>query len=504
MSAPLTPDPILLPTPEASADFARALEPHLGPGDVILLSGPVGAGKSHLCRALIDARLSRLGRREDIPSPTFTLVQSYDGGNAEIWHADLYRLTHPDELDELGLRDACETGICLIEWPDRMGEDLPPGALHLDLSPQPDPEARLLHAKGPDRWAAPVRAAAEAARRAGARAAFRARAGWGAASADWLAGDASTRRYQRLTGAAETAILMDAPPADCGSQTSFIQMGAWLRAQGYSAPALIAADEAQGFLLLEDLGDVMLADHLAEAPSGEPAAYRALTDFLADLHRKAPPAGLEALTSTRMGEMVGLAAEYYAPMARGLPPDPQPGDLSAALSEAVRAAHARLCGDDMVTCLRDFHAENIVPLPDRNGFARLGLLDFQDAVLAHPAYDLASALQDARRDVPAAIEVAECAHYAAQTGTDPAQFAAAYALIGAQRNLRILGIFARLGRLRARPHYIALIPRVWGYVQRNLRHPELADLARVVADGLPEPTPEALQRMIDQCPNPMP
>lgn len=492
-------------SPEVTAAVAKAIEPLLNGGDTLLLSGEVGAGKSHFTRALIGARLQRLGRPEDIPSPTFTLVQSYDGGSAEIWHADLYRLTAPDEMEELGLFDAFDHAICLIEWPDRLGDAAPDAALSLRLQPGATPQARRLVAswRAP-RWAPVIAAMTEAAGRTNAMMRFLAQSGWDGAELEPLAGDASARRYLRLYDATRRAILMDAPPESCGPQTAFTRMTGWLRDHGYSAPEILAASPDQGFLLLEDLGDQLLADTLAADPTQEPAAYRALTEFLVDLHRQSPPAGLQVLDSTTMGDMVGLAADWYARAAQGLPPaDATPG--AARLAKATAAAHARLATAPPALALRDFHAENIVLLPPRHGPARLGLLDYQDAVLAHPAYDLVSALQDARRDVSPAIETAERARYAALTGADPEAFAAAYALVGAQRNLRIMGVFTRLCLTRAKPGYVALLPRVWGYVQHNLAHPALADLAAAVGDTLPTPTPERLQRILEQCPaNPTP
>ncbi len=134
---------ILLPSPEATATFAATLAPALKPGDVVLLEGPIGAGKTHFARALIQARLAKAGAPpEDIPSPTFTLIQTYQAGPDEIWHADLYRLTQPDEIAELGLEDAFETAICLVEWPDRLGPFAPANALVLSLRTEADTEVR--------------------------------------------------------------------------------------------------------------------------------------------------------------------------------------------------------------------------------------------------------------------------------------------------------------------------------------------------------------------------
>lgn len=157
-TAPMSalPDPICLdlPGPETTTALARTMAPRLGPGDVLALHGPIGAGKTHFARALILARLAEYGLDEEVPSPTFTLVQTYRAGDLEIWHADLYRLTHPDEATELGLTEAFEAALCLIEWPDRLGADLPPDALHLRLEPGDAPEARRAFLTGGREWAA--------------------------------------------------------------------------------------------------------------------------------------------------------------------------------------------------------------------------------------------------------------------------------------------------------------------------------------------------------------
>lgn len=485
---------------EVSAALARAIEPLLRTGDTILLEGPVGAGKSHIARQLIVARLARHDRHEDIPSPTFTLVQTYEAGDDEIWHADLYRLSHPDEVAELGLLDAFDRAICLIEWPDRLGADQPRDALCLSLDHATEGLGRRVQISGGARWNPVIAAITQAVARATAISAFLAAIGWGGGGRQPLAGDASTRRYLRVWNAAgDSAMLMDAPPDHCGPQTAFVRMTGWLRAHGYSAPDILGQDEAAGLLLLEDLGLRVLADDLIDDPAAEPAAYRQITHLLADLHRHAPPADLTALTAAELGRMTRIAADWYAD---DTPGDSNPGAHPAAdaLQAAMTAAAHQLTeGTPLVLALRDLHAENLIALPDRVGVRRLGLLDYQDAVRAHPAYDLASALQDARRDVSPVVEQVERDHYAALTGADPAAFAAAYALLGAQRNLRIMGVFARLCLAGGKAGYLGYLPRVWGYVQRNLAHPALADLAAVVHRHLPPPTPERLERMARQC-----
>lgn len=162
--APVTHAPVVvsLSTPEATAALARRLAPSLGAGDVLLLEGPIGAGKSHFARALILEKLAAVGQSDEVPSPTFTLVQTYAAGDLEIWHADLYRLTHADEAHELGLTEAFTTALCLVEWPDRLGQDLPRDALHLQFSYGVSPDARLLTLNGGPRWAARIAALAQA------------------------------------------------------------------------------------------------------------------------------------------------------------------------------------------------------------------------------------------------------------------------------------------------------------------------------------------------------
>lgn len=142
--------PLLLPDADAMARFAQRLAPHLGPGDVLLLEGPIGAGKTHFARALVQQLLDT---PEDVPSPTFTLVQVYDGPGFEIWHSDLYRLSHADEALELGLMEAFQTALCLVEWPERLGADRPDSALTLRFSVFSDDARRVELSGDAARWA---------------------------------------------------------------------------------------------------------------------------------------------------------------------------------------------------------------------------------------------------------------------------------------------------------------------------------------------------------------
>jgi N-acetylmuramate 1-kinase len=324
--------------------------------------------------------------------------------------------------------------------------------------------------------------------------AFLQRNGWGAAERRHLAGDASDRRYERLRLGAATAVLMDNPPGGADDPAAFATMARHLRGLGLSAPKVLAEDLGQGFLLLEDLGDDLYA-HLVEADaSREAELYAAATDVLLHLQAAPAPAGLPDLSAKDWAEAAGFALDWYAFAATGEKPDP--AEFLATLTRSLQD----LADGPRVLILRDFHAENLLWLPGRAGLARVGLLDFQLGQMGQPGYDLVSLLQDARRDVAPDTEAQMIARFARASGTDPEAFAAHYAVLGAQRALRILGIFARLCLVAGKPRYVALIPRVWGQLQQNLAHPALADLRAVCDRTLPAPTPDILQKITDQCP----
>lgn len=328
--------------------------------------------------------------------------------------------------------------------------------------------------------------------REGAIAGFLAAAGWAKATRTPLAGDASARRYERLTSRGLRAVLMDAPPERGEDTGRFARVDRWLRAQGYSAPEILSEDHRQGFLLLEDLGDAVVARVLEREPAKERDIYEATTDFLADLHGRPIPGFASALDGRALGDLIRLALEWYAP---GVGAAPEAD--AETLPRLIESLHDRLADGGPVLSLRDFHSENLIWLPERSGHARIGLLDFQDAVAAHPAYDLVSLLQDARRDVAEATEAAMLARYAAARDVDPVRFAAIYALIGAQRALRIIGVFARLARRDGRTQYLRFLPRVWSALDRNLAHPALGELAAAVAAQLPAPTPERMAQLAE-------
>lgn len=324
------------------------------------------------------------------------------------------------------------------------------------------------------------------------RRAFLLAAGWGDAGRSHLAGDASARSYERLSRQGRPAVLMDAPPG-CGDDvTDFQRIAGHLAGLGLSPPAVLAMDADAGFMLLEDLGDGLFTD-LARDPAREPALYAEATKVLLALQAAPAPAGLPDLSVADWAASALLAPDYYARAATGTRPDA--GGFLAALEQAL---HSHADGP-RVLILRDYHAGNLLWLPERQGVARVGLLDFQLAQLGQPEYDLVSLLQDARRDVAPGTEAACLELFARSRGRTVAQVAPAYAVLGALRALRILGIFARLCLVAGKPGYLVHLPRVWQQLQRNLAHPTLARLRAACEAILPEPTPQTLARIGSLC-----
>ncbi|MBN8807578.1 MAG: phosphotransferase [Sphingomonas sp.] len=287
------------------------------------------------------------------------------------------------------------------------------------------------------------------------------RLGWGDADVLPLAGDASFRRYFRVAGHGRSAILMDAPPLHEDARP-FLDVAGWLAERGFSAPAILGTDLDQGLVLLEDFGDARMRETVDAAPESLLRLYEAAVDILIRLHGE--PAGpWRAYDRAELHREADLLVEWYCP-AIGL--DVDAGSYRAAWDAVFDHALA----DAPVTVLRDYHAENLMLV---GGSESLGLLDFQDALAGHPAYDLVSLLQDARRDVEPAIEAAMLDRYRRTTGVGEA-FDAAYHVLGAQRNAKIVGIFTRLWQRDGKPRYPALCPRVWRYLNADLDHPALA------------------------------
>ncbi|MHA6347218.1 aminoglycoside phosphotransferase family protein [Roseivivax sp. CAU 1761] len=328
--------------------------------------------------------------------------------------------------------------------------------------------------------------------------AFLAAAGWEGAACAPLAGDASARRYSRLADGRGSAVLMEDPGGDVGR---FAALAGHLLGLGLSAPRILARDDRAGLLLLEDLGDGLFARLATAAPGREAELYAAAAEAQAVLHRHDPAPGLVRAAPQHLAAMTDLAFDWYCPRATGERPRAEACRAAMqALDEALER-HAARCD---VTVLRDFHAENLLWLPDRAGAARAGLLDFQDALAGHRAYDLVSLLQDARRDVAPATAEATIRRYLDAAGGEAAPFEAAMAVLGAQRNLRILGVFARLAARDGKTRYIDLVPRVWRHLEADLAHPALAGLAPRLAALLPPPGPAVLNALRTPCPTPCP
>ena len=467
-------------------------------GDVLALEGDLGAGKTTFARALVRA-LSR-GSVTEVPSPTFTLVQSYELPRFDIAHFDLYRLTSPDELQELGLDLALRRGAAIIEWPSRAGDLLPAERFTLTFADGHDPETRTITLEGHGATHAP-----RAARIADIFA-FLTANGWNGNDTHltYLQGDASPRRYARIErddGA--RCILMDSPrqpdgpPVRDGKPYSriahlaedvrpFVAVGSALSAAGFSAPDIFAHDLQRGLLLIEDFGDAVFG---AEVQRGadQNALWQRGVDTLAALseHRPSGPLPLPDGTTHTLPNLdhatlaieTELLLDWYWPALHGTlaPPDARENfnahwnDIFTRVLQAPRG-----------WVLRDYHSPNLIAL-DRAAPRDVGIIDFQDALIGPEANDLVSLLQDARLDVPEPIERALIERYIASVtakdaSRDAAQFRFEYAALGAQRNTKILGIFARLAKRDGKRAYLAHIPRIWGYLARDLSHPELSAL----------------------------
>ncbi|WP_171124036.1 MULTISPECIES: aminoglycoside phosphotransferase family protein [unclassified Ruegeria] len=315
---------------------------------------------------------------------------------------------------------------------------------------------------------------------------------WANARRAPLAGDASNRRYERLTDpdSGNTAVLMDSPPGRAEPVEAFVRMAEYLRSVGLSAPKIYAEDTEFGFLLLEDLGDDLFARVLEHHPQQERELYEAATDVLITLH-DAPTLSLQSYGPSLMTELAALSFTKYAQAVQGAYDEDMRARFENRFADIL---HTETSGQKVVI-QRDYHAENLIWLPDRTGVQRVGLLDFQTAMLGHPAYDLVSLLQDVRRDVAPGTEMRMITRYITETGVNDHDFRTAYAVLGAQRNLRILGVFARLATEYGKPQYIDLIPATWAHLMRDLEHPALVSVADLLRRSLPAPTPEALERL---------
>ncbi len=464
-------------------DLALALKP----GDCLALIGDLGAGKSTLARAFIRAMADEPDL--EVPSPTFTIIQTYDA-RIPVAHLDLYRLSDVSELDELGIDEMLEDGICLIEWPDIAAEILPPEQT-VTLTLTHSGEGRLASIEAP----AKLKARLE---RVFAIRAFLAKTGRGDTARRFLSGDASTRAYETVSTGGPNLILMDwrrpmrgAIVADgktyaeiahlAQDARSFVAIGNYLRNSGFCAPEILAADTDQGILLLENLGQEGVL-----APDGTPIEDRYLQSVacLAALHQTPRPDLLPVgdgsayevplFDRQAMKIEVSLLAEWYLPHKRGKPlTDSEKSDYYALWDRLV---------DQLADCetglvLRDFHSPNLIWQPQNSGIRQVGLIDFQDAMIGPTAYDVASIVQDARVTIEPGLQARLLSHYIESrrntASFDEAAFLKAFAIMSAQRNCKLAGIWVRLLERDRKPGYMKHMPRTFRYLSAALSHPQL-------------------------------
>ncbi len=302
-------------------------------------------------------------------------------------------------------------------------------------------------------------------------------AGWGGADILPLAVDASFRRYFRIIDGERRAVLMDAPPAH-EDPRPFIAIAEHLRGQGFSAPEILASDLSIGLVLIEDFGSIRMRETVDAVPESEHSIYTEVVELLVDLHRF-PAADLPPYSLKEYQREVGLFVEWYCP-AVGINPDIS--GFKRAWDEVL--APVIIDQEPNVTVLRDYHAENIMLIENRDDKSRLGILDFQDALAGHPAYDLVSMLQDARRDVSPELEADLLAHYK-KLAQPKGDFDNSYWVLGAQRNTKILGIFTRLWKRDGKAHYLSFQTRMWGLLERDLQHPALVLVRQWFDDNIP-------------------
>ncbi|SOC20388.1 hypothetical protein SAMN05421512_110216 [Stappia indica] len=469
----------------------------LQPGDCLCLVGDLGAGKSTFARALLRALAD--DPELEVPSPTFTLVQSYPFEPLPVAHFDLYRLEDEEELDELGLDEILESGAALIEWPERGASRLPENRLILRFAAGDTPQARKIALLPPDEdWRArlertlAIRRLIEGSALAGA---LRRR----------FQGDASARRFETVRASGADAILIDSTPPPqhqavlrdgltyrqlvhlADGVDAVVAVTEALRARGICAPRTYGADIARGLVLQEDLGRGKVLD------GGRPVAerYLAAAGVLARLHGAPPQADLPLPKDCGGGGSYRLSRfdpqamlveaelflQWYLPRMGGEVPD----GLAETFAGCWQPLFER-AAQDRNWVLRDYHSPNLIWREGESGDDRIALVDTQDAMIGPAAYDVASLAMDARVDVPPELERQVLEHYIARRhetspGFDEAAFRRDYAIMGAQRATKILGIFTRLAGRDRKPGYLVHLPRVREYLARCLRHPELAELA---------------------------
>ncbi len=472
-------------------------------GDFIALTGDLGVGKTTFARALICEFFN--DPKIEVPSPTFTLMQIYEVERQRLVHADFYRVNSMQDLAGLGWDETIEEALALVEWAERIPEALPKNRLEIALNfgQADNPNERRITITAYGAFAArlaPFKSIRDLLRQSG----------WAQAHRSFLQGDASTRAYETLENKdGAKAILMispqrpDGPPIRYGKSysqiarlaenvTPFVAIAQGLRERGFSAPEIYASDLESGILLVEDLGRVGIIDDSGPIL----VRYLEAAAVLAELHAQSlpetikveegryyhiPPYDLDALLIE-----VELLLDWYV------------DHVNVSVASGARANFINLWRQALMNItnspptwtLRDYHSPNLIWLGSREGIGRIGIIDFQDCVLGNPAYDLASLGQDARVTIADAFELKLLAHYAnLRREKDPqfnmAEFARSYSILAAQRNTKILGIFARLNRRDGKPHYLVHLPRIEAYLKKSLRHPALEEIKAWYTTNIP-------------------
>ena len=474
-----------------TGDLALALKR----GDCLCLVGDLGAGKTTLARALIYALAGDDAENFDVPSPTFTLVQTYNL-TLPLMHIDAYRITDIEEVLELGLEDALDDGITLIEWPDRIANALPDQPIVLSLSDsESSPDKRQLDIWGSDNFIDRLQHSMK-------KRDFIATNWTSELKRERLAGDASTRSYELVCSEHEKRILMDSPTRDdtqivrdnktyselahlAQHVHAFVAVADMLTQKDFSAPQIYAHDFDNGFVLLEDLGQEGIID-LNKNPIEE--RYLQAAACLADLHQHSwhplhilnngnTKHKIEHFDLDTLLVEVDLLFDWYLPRFSNHRPTPKE---RAEYHSIWAKLHSKIGQCDETIILRDYHSPNIIWLGDRIGTKRVGLIDFQDALIGSPAYDVMSLARDARVDIPYELDQKIVDHYIVHRKNygpfDEDAFRTEAAILAAQRISKILGIFVRLDMRDNKPDYLAHVPRMQRYMLRTLKHPVLEPL----------------------------
>lgn len=487
-------------SPSQTGKFGEALAVSLVAGDLVTITGPLGSGKSVFARAII--RTLAGDPELEVPSPTFTLCQLYQL-ETPVAHYDLYRIGEEAELEELGLEEAIEQGIALVEWPERITDLKATRRIEITITGSGD--QRSIEVSAPSEFTSLLS-------RSLLTSDFLRNAGLGHARRQLLGGDASSRSYERIVTEKSSLLLMDAPRQPDGppilngkpySQiahlaediSAFVAVDRALIDRGLRAPEIRAFDLDHGLILLEDLGEAGIVD--AEGNAIEARYLRAM-EFLCEVHRQPWPSVLP-VNETADHELpfydaqaiaieVSLLLEWYLPRQIGRPATP--GETER--FHTLWAEYSQMISDfEQTLVLRDFHSPNVLWQSEAEGIEQVAVIDFQDALLGPSAYDVASLAQDARISVPHDLEERLVAHYIAcrikqEPGFDAEEFKTTYAIMAAQRATKILGIFVRLDERDGKPGYLVHLPQIRDYLDRSLRHPAMAPYKQFLADVIPQ------------------